>query len=227
MANIMTEIIAFHGWGLSRDFWSPWKNLVTDNVTFMCADRGYFDRPYSVEFNTGSNNRIVLAHSFGLLWCPPELILEADHLVIMSGFLHFHPEKQPGLKRSRLMLQQMMARFVQEPDEVLIKFYKNMFYPDDSVLEPPGQFNEELLLEDLSRMNTKRINIEQFHKLRSITILHGEKDKIVPNEKGREFYHNMPVRCQYFEIKYAGHALPYTHMWECLKFLEPVITDFE
>lgn len=219
------HIIAYHGWGLSSDFWSKWENIISDEVRFDASDRGYTGSEKIVRFDTGSaSKRILFVHSFGLHWCPHDVLSDADHLVIFGGFLDFHPENEKKKKRSHFFIQQMLSRFVDKPREVLQKFLKNVFYPanpDQKFLV--SDIVHDKLLADLTTIQHETQSAQILHEIPEITILHGEKDKIVPNEKARKLYHNLRYRAQYFELKNAGHALPYTQAEACYMFLKPFI----
>ncbi|MEX0770786.1 MAG: alpha/beta hydrolase [Balneolaceae bacterium] len=219
MSNIEIEIIAFHGWGLSGDFWAPWQKLIPPSIELRCANRGYFGKSSMEKFRQAKSHKIVMLHSFGLHWCPPDLISEADHLIIFSGFVDFHPVEDDAKRRSKLILQQMMGRFIEEPEETLLKFYENLFYPESRAWDPPVRMNHERLLEDLNRINNPRTSLESLRKIPSITLLHGEMDTIVSNKNARNLFHSLRFQCQYFEIKQAGHALPYTHARQCSKLI--------
>jgi len=220
-----SHIIAYHGWGLSSEFWSKWDSVLSHAVKFEVSNRGYIGPDQIIRFDSESpSKRILFVHSFGLHWCPHDVLSMADHLVIFGGFLNFHPDSERQSKRSRFFVQQMLSRFVDEPEEVLQKFIKNVYYPN----MPDNRFvqsdiDHDKLLADLSMIQHETQSIQILHEVPEITILHGEKDKIVSNTKARKLYHNLRYRSQYFEIKHAGHALPHTHADECYSFLKPLI----
>lgn len=225
MIKTDTHIIAYHGWGLSSDFWHKWESILSDEVRFDASNRGYSGEEKIIRFDNESvSKRILFVHSFGLHWCPHEILSEADHLVIFGGFLNFHPDNEKKKKRSHFFIQQMLSRFVDKPGEVLQKFLKNVFYP----AEPDDQFliddiDHDKLLADLTMIQHETQSVQILHEIPEITILHGEKDKIVSNEKARKLYHELRYRAQYFELKHAGHALPFTQTEACYKFLKPFI----
>ncbi|MGF1670869.1 MAG: alpha/beta fold hydrolase [Balneolaceae bacterium] len=219
------HIIAYHGWGLTDSFWKKWNELLSNNIQFEAVSRGYTGKRIYADFNEDVTvKKIVFVHSFGLHWCPQHILSQTDHLVIFGGFLDFHPDSDTERKRSRFIVQQMLSRFVEKPDEVLKKFLKNTFWPD----EPDEQLlnvdiDHEKLLEDLSAIQNEVQPQQILHEIPEISIVHGEDDKIVSNEKARSLYQSLRYRSQYFEIKQAGHALPYTHAKECYSLLKPII----
>jgi len=220
-----SEIVAYHGWGFQNKFWDAWNDLFSEHVNFKAADRGYYENPEQFGFSGEAVERkIVFAHSFGLHWCPDEILKGADHLVIFGGFLDFHPENEKQRKRSFLIVQQMLSHFVEKPHEVLQKFVENVFYPQKPErIDLRHKIDHEILLSDLTRIQHQRISEQLLHQIPEISIIHGENDKIVSNQKGRELYQKLRYRSQYFEIKKAGHAVPFTHYKKCYALLKPFI----
>ncbi|MEX1063013.1 MAG: alpha/beta hydrolase [Balneolaceae bacterium] len=224
MDRANTELITFHGWGFSPNVWEGWESILPSAVRFIHADRGYFGPPCKPSFSESSGRKVLLTHSFGLHWCPAGLLAEADHLVVLSGFLDFHPAATEENRRSRLVLRQMLSRFVEKPGEVLRMFYKNAFSPDKVTSEEfPGTFNHDNLLSDLDILGTSRLNPEKLLRVPGITFIHGEADEVVSNTKGRSMYADLQDNSQYFEIKQAGHCVPFTHAEQCYRFLKPAL----
>lgn len=217
------EILACHGWGLQPSFWDSLSSRLPEQVDFTGLNRGYYGKPVERSFEQGAHKKMLMTHSFGLFWCPEELLEEADHLIIFSGFLHFHPGDPDSEKRSRMTVRQMMGRFIEKPDEVLHKFYENLFSPGECALTPPVSVDHELLLDDLNRIQHDRISIERFRSIPAFTIFHGGEDAIVPKDLGRDLYQRLAGRSRYYEVKQAGHALPFTHSRICMNFLKPII----
>jgi pimeloyl-[acyl-carrier protein] methyl ester esterase len=217
------EIITFHGWGFSPAIWDGFeKNLCAlENLDIRHADRGYFRKENLPAFQQTDSRKIIIVHSYGLHWCPPEWIQSADHMIILSGFLSFHPRDPEKSRRSRHMLRQMKSRFVDEPEEVLNQFYENVFLPDKVNYQPGNRINHDRLLDDLEHLETSVINPDLLHGADQVTIIHGEEDQIVSNHKAHELFSMFTLNAQYFEIKHAGHGVLYTHAEECSRFLKP------
>lgn len=224
MSDDLAEIITFHGWGFSSEIWSDWEKVLSGGHghNIMHADRGYFGKEYTPEFSETRSPKILIVHSFGLHWCPEYILNKADHLIIISGFLSFHPDNAGEARKSNLILRQMMGRFVEKPKEVLSDFYKNVFYPAKNPVRIPVEFDHDQLLEDLELLGTTILNPDILRKRHAITIFHGEKDRIVSNLKASELFGIVRRNAQYFEIKHAGHGVAFTHTGKCLRFLKPV-----
>lgn len=220
MSEKKIHIIAYHGWGFDSTIWQPLRAEFPPYVKFDCAERGYFSESSEPSWQNNLNTeKLLFVHSYGLHWCSKEIIQQADHLVMISSFLNFHPAEKKVYKRSKLLLRKMLAQFVESPRLVLEKSYEKTFYPEETKLPVPSNLNHDLLLSDLSDLDQdNRKNAEVFD-MNSITIIHGAKDQIVGNEVARDMYNKLRLRSQYFEIKNGGHALPFTQSSKIFEIL--------
>lgn len=219
------RFVAFHGWGFDASYWQPWKDFLSDYGIFQTYDRGYFNDPQEVETLAGPVPTVLIAHSFGLHWIEEALLAQADLLLIVSGFLHFHPYAAQYKRRSRLVLQEMINTMEVNPEKVLTNFYGNAYAPQEAPEKEIGEINHQLLLDSLRRLQDAEMDTQLLKKADKICILHGSEDHIVPHKKGRQIFTQLQGQAQYFEIKGAGHALPYTHYKQCLEFVTPEITE--
>lgn len=218
------QIFAFHGWAFCGTDWKPWSDRLSDFGNFQSYDRGYFNQPREIEIS--NNDRVILiAHSFGLHFIEDELFEQADLLVVTGGFLHFHPYAAQYKRRSRLVLREMINNMEVKPEEVLEKFYRNCYAPQEFNGRDVEEINHQLMLDDLQELQTSQVDVELLKKAGKICILHGSEDQIVPKKKGREIYTQLSEKARYFEIRNAGHALPFTHQQQCLDFILPEVTD--
>lgn len=219
-----TEIIAFHGWGFDSLVWKGWDDIFEQNTAFSVFERGYFGKAKHTPIFTASNApKVIITHSFGLHQCPANLFKEADLVVIFNGFIDFHPIAAQYRRRSKLIVKQMLNTLQGHPEKVLEEFYKNTFKPDDPHSLPDGQPDLDLLTKDLRALNNRTLEVSMLKSVNNICILHGFEDAIVHRRKGRTLYDNFSKQGTYFEIKNAGHALPFTHRDQCRQFIEPEI----
>lgn len=217
------QFVAFHGWGFDKRFWQFWSEELSKYGIFQPYDRGYFGNAQPIELRDNSDPLILITHSFGLHWIEESLLEQSDMLVIAGGFLSFHPYAAQFKRRSRLVLQEMINELEVNPEKVLHNFYENCFAPEDPPDTDFSAINHQLLLDDLKKLHDAELNTEMLKKVGKVCILHGSKDRIVSNKKGRQIYNQLQEQSQYFEIKNAGHALPYTHTRQCLEFVIPEI----
>lgn len=219
------RFITYHGWGFNSKCWQPWENRLSDYGKFESYDRGYFGNP--AEISVASDERlVVLTHSFGLHWCADRIFEQAELLIIFGGFLRFHPHAAQFKRRSRLVLQQMINEFEVQPENVLQNFYQNCYAPCETPDLEIVDLDHELMLKDLRTLHESQLSVEKLKQADKLCILHGADDYIVPKTKGREIYDHVQSKAQYFEIRMAGHALPFSHERQAYEFLAPSLKQF-
>lgn len=217
------QFVAFHGWAFDYEFWKPWSRKLSEYGTFHASDRGYFDHPRKVSLDDEGGPVILITHSLGLHFIDKSMFERADLLIITGGFLYFHPYAAQYKRRSRLVVQEMVNELEVNPEKVLYRFYQNSYAPEPIPNIEFTDINIELLLNDLRLLQESELDVELLKKANKVCILHGSEDQIVPYKKGRQIYNQLQEYSQYFEIKNAGHALPYTHARQCLEFVVPEI----
>lgn len=218
------DILAFHGWGFDSGFWKNWPKLLPSSVRFNAADRGYFLNKKSPEFLSDSSHKVLFLHSFGLHWCPIDLLEESTCIVIFNSFKDFHSNDE---KRSKEILRSMLSELEHHPKKVLKKFWQNAFYPHKEKNLPGFKFDKKLLLEDLNKLNTSKIDTDQLKNGKPIISLDGGKDRILTTIQGKTFTELTEGNAVYHFIKEAGHALPATHPNDCWSFISAMIPIFQ
>jgi len=217
------QFYAYHGWGFDAHLWKHWQEPLKPFGTFNAYDRGYFKEPKTLGAVKPSEKSVLISHSYGLHWIEENQLAHADMLIILSGFLSFHPYAAQYRRRSRLIMQEMINQFEINPEQVLRKFYENCFAPQEAPETGFRDLNHRLMLEDLQLLQNAELEIDTLKKVGKICILHGSEDQIVPYKKGRQLYTHLQGHSQYFEIRDAGHALPLTHHQQCIEFIKPEI----
>ncbi|MEX0609841.1 MAG: hypothetical protein WD016_08225 [Balneolaceae bacterium] len=219
------EIIAYHGWGFDAGFWNPWKKIIPAEITFKTASRGYFFDEKSPRFSNSDSTKILFLHSFGLHWYPLKHIETADCIVIFNGFPSFHPEEPSLQKKSKIILEKMIAGFEKNPQKVLQQFWENTFFPSKNNFSKQD-FDKSLLQKDLQLLHKSKFTSEHFKTGKSIICVDGGRDKILGNPRGKEFMVLTKRNAVYHFIKEAGHALPATHTADCWSFINAMIAIF-
>lgn len=218
------NIIAFHGWGFGPRCWKPWEADLSKFGRFQTYNRGYFGSGNGEMLSPSKDRQTVLiTHSLGLHWIDEALLNSANLLVILGGFLQFHPVAAQYKRRSRTILRQMINQFEVYPEKVLRNFYADCYAPREVENTEIGELNHQLLLDDLESLDESLVKAEKLKNINKICIIHGSDDHIVPKNKGREIFNQLSKNARYFEIKNAGHAIPITHYTQCLEFIYPEI----
>lgn len=226
MSKTDIEVIAFHGWGFDSSFWNPIKSILSEEFTFKCADRGYFLKPYSPEYDeSDSTQKVVFAHSNGVHTCSDTTLNEADHLFIFGGFLRFYSDNRIDRKKKKLLVRQWITQIIDQPKRVLNQFYKFCFEPDEQQLHPSLNVDHDKLLNDLTKLDNDDNDLQRFYDVPQITILHGSDDQIISQDQARKMYHSLRFNSQYFEILNTGHSFPFTHPKKCADIIKTVLSE--
>ena len=221
----MIEIQAYHGWGFSSNFWDDLKKEFPKEILFKAADRGYYGGEFLPEFNENSNQKIVLTHSYGLHWCPNEVLDVADLVVVFCGFDNFLPNEFLDKRKELKVLKRMVKQFKITPIQVLEAFFTNCFNPIPSNLGAPKWFNGSKLLSDLNALKNCSLKLRHTESKKWVSII-GDSDQIVSKERFNDLSSKIRFE-ESLEIKGAGHALPIVNSKECWSFLNSVLPIFD
>ncbi|MFH5831878.1 hypothetical protein ACG2F4_08915 [Halalkalibaculum sp. DA3122] len=217
------QLVAWHGWAFDRTCWEPWENVLPDQILLHPSDRGYWGDPLTVKVIDDQDITLVFTHSYGLHLCPGQQLAQADMVVIFGGFREFHPVAAQFNRRSKLILNKMIQSLEEDPEPVLQQFMENAYKPEQPPEIDSKKADHQQLLHDLRALNQSSLDIQSLKKGQNICILHGSSDAIVPKTKGRELYNIFQENATYFEVRGAGHALPFTHVEQCWAFIQPEI----
>ena len=223
--NHRAELLAYHGWGYGSKAWQGWQDwLRHQHCLFKPFDRGYCRSPIQPQFSASSTTKLIFAHSYGLHFCPAEILRQANLLVIFSSFRQFHPERANLKKRSQQILQQMILQFERQPQTVLQNFRTKCLQPLDEPDECeriPELINTDLLYQDLCLLDTCLLDLLPLQQIPQIIVLHGTQDRIVSVATGKALAEELAA--SYFAIEAAGHALPFTQITTCQAILQPIL----
>ncbi|MEQ9263793.1 MAG: hypothetical protein RLN81_01130 [Balneolaceae bacterium] len=218
------EILAFHGWGFDGTFWDSWKEVLPDEVLLKPADKGYFGGEFNPEFSENAKAKVLFLHSYGVHWCPIELFIQADSIVVFNGFNSFHPLERREKSKSKKVLSLMVKQFKANPKRVLQAFRSNCFYPETSASQDFNWMNTTKLKTDLASLHKTRLKLPKEFSSNWV-ILDSSEDKIVPGSRAKELDTLGTVNHQNFEG--CGHALPVVNILDCWSYLCAVIPIFK
>ncbi|HEY9679684.1 MAG TPA: alpha/beta hydrolase [Drouetiella sp.] len=214
------ELIFLHGWALNASTWSQFHPVVAAfGSSLFTGERGYFfDAPKSPSFTGGASKNVLVTHSLGLHMASEEQLKQADLLVIIGGFMHFHDGDERQAKISRIIVRKMLQKLQQEPERVLEDFYVNCGFPAKflSSFKHLHGFDQELLKNDLELLNESSLDPEKLALPGEVIILQGNMDTIAPPHHAERILKN----CRSGKIlihPYGNHALPYEHPEWCLE----------
>lgn len=217
------EIIAYHGWGFSGKIWDALGRLLPETVELKKADRGYFGEEQSFDFTDSADVKIVFTHSFGLHWCPDEVITKADHMVVLNGFAQFAHLKDVTDNRRLNILDAMIVAMEQDPSGLLKQFYLNSGLTAQNI--PTTDFiHAQRLKRDLEVMKTSSFRCEASKKVQWI-VIDSSDDRIIPGLRGKQLAEALPSS-SVFVLETSDHAVPVTKTEECIRILFESIPIF-
>ncbi|MEB3274621.1 MAG: alpha/beta hydrolase [Prochlorothrix sp.] len=238
-------MIAYHGWGFSAECWYTLARAAQqESWDFRAYDRGYFalpdpdpraktiDSQSRLSFSLAPVPKLLLTHSYGLHLCPPDLLAQATALVVLSGFVQFHPTLAVEQRRSRRRVDRMIQQLQQNPAAVLQQFWINtvapqswhwQYSPLSAALSAEAHGGDSLvvaeLLRDLCLLQDSVLNLRFLQGISRILVIQGSEDTIVPLSQGEALVQDLidleQPRVTFKIIDGAGHGLPLTHGTAC------------
>jgi pimeloyl-[acyl-carrier protein] methyl ester esterase len=147
MPALALQLIAMHGWAGAASHWTPWRAASAAlSTTWHCGERGYGGEPPVAPTWGPQGRRVVLAHSLGPHLLAPEVLAQAEAVILLASFGRFVPEGRAG-RPWRTALAGMDAALADGPEEasaaaraqaMLAAFLARVAAPDPVALLPPG-----------------------------------------------------------------------------------------
>jgi len=220
--EIKAEITAFHGWGLNAGLWKPWKKMLPSHIALHTADRGYFSEPKNVRFELKDSIKILFLHSYGLHWCPQDLIEKAEVIVIFTSFVQYFADE-----KNRLVEYTVKKRrngFKADPTGWYTTFMELCGAP-----EKPNYIQNnmdvELMSKDLGHLHRNRFRCS-LKKDKKVILLEAERDMILPDSRKNEMEKVFGNLFHYYCLDEAGHLLPKTNCAQCYSILNNLLPIF-
>lgn len=209
--------VLIHGWGFDASVWNSWNSHLSPVSNIYTPDRGYFQSVPNIKpVLKNPHHTVVVTHSVGLHFIPPAWWDRIKNLVVISGFLSFHPVDSVGERRSRKILDRMIDQMKTEPDLVLGRFYRNCYKPYTAEFDQPGPVHTLQLMNDLQLLNDHELESEYLKQPRKLLILHGANDRIVDSRKSEDLHNRLPGSVLHIHRK-QGHALPFMQPDWCIE----------
>lgn len=166
---------------------------------------------------------VVITHSFGLHFYAQMQLPKPDILLILSGFSDFCAIERD---KKNFIGHRMVHFFKENPQNVLSKFFNNVYHPDSLpksvsfIKNPDGveNLNVSLLASDLEELFRSRVESEFVKKHHKVLIVHGENDKIV-SVGHAELLAGECFESKTLLIPSGGHAILHKNAPEIADFL--------
>lgn len=229
-AKVVNQFVLQHGWGFAHRDWQAWKDVLTErfeHFSTFTPDRGYFsnrthsgflephDTCWSRSKASEKVKTIIVAHSFGLHLLPGSFFADADLLVLIGCFLHFHPEDLQAERLSKRLIERMMKKLDNKAGEVINDFCLNCGVRHQPSAEETNSLDLSRLKQDLQLLNTNHFDKSKIRPGTPALILHGQDDSIVSPRKSEELHACLPDSKLIIFPK-QGHALPFEEPRICI-----------
>lgn len=200
-------LLCQHGWAFAWSCWRGWESLRSPPATVAYGCRGYFQAAGREPFLGEGVRKVIVAHSLGAHLLAAELLAEADLLVLIGGFRHFHGDEARDGVLSRRHLQRMGRRLAEEPAALVADFYRDCQAP----FLPPAaaEINVARLAADLRLLDGSELDLALLAALPRVLLLHGRQDRIVPWRRAAQLEERLP-NATLALAEEGGHGLPFT-----------------
>jgi pimeloyl-[acyl-carrier protein] methyl ester esterase len=213
----MTEIVFVHGWGFDARAWDRVRQGLPDFET-EAVDLGFYGRPAGTSAN-GREPVIAVGHSLGFLWLLHERPFPWRALVSVSGMARF--ARAPGYAHgvAPRVLDAMIAKLRQAPDEVVAEFFGRCGIDGDV----GDGLDESRLGEALIWLKDWDARDEFAAEESPVLALFAEDDAIVPRALSET---NFAARANTTVAARAdgGHALPVTRAGWCAERIREFVS---
>jgi pimeloyl-[acyl-carrier protein] methyl ester esterase len=194
------KLVFVHGWGFDSSIWDKLVQSFSDRgcSDYSFSERGYFSAPAEPEL---AGDFVAVTQSFGTMRLLSALLPGCRGIVAINGFDRF-TETGDFTGVATRMVERMIARFGDAPDDVLSDFRKRC--GSDASF---GAIDGALLLEDLTALRDGDCRSEAARCGLPILSLQGACDPILPPAM-REAVFAGAARCEHRILESGGHFLP-------------------
>jgi len=212
------DVIAMHGWASDARCWEAWRPVTGPlGWRWITGERGYSDLPARTPTWAGSSagtRRLVIGHSLGPHLVPPDVLTQADAVVLLASFAAFVPPGRGG-RRARAALAGMGAALEDEgrARAMLTTFMHQVAEPQSPDFLPPGAVDGPLhenhrarLREDLALLEHCAGLPRGFPPRARVLIVEAEEDRIVEPESRALLRAALPD-ADVISLPGIGHAL--------------------
>ncbi len=206
----MITLRAFHGWGLSPDFWTALENELKDQVIFQKVDLGFIESPTAAP-PPPSSACIALGHSLGFLYALKRK-QSFDGYIAINGFMRFSRSDDFINGVDPRLIRRMKSRLQTSPAQVRNDFLVRCGYSATDI--PAAPLNIDRLHEGLDWL----LDWDERPSLPNVSpllALSGAHDPIVPSLMSQALF---PSECL-VEHPEGGHLLPLTHPVWCARHI--------
>lgn len=221
------EIIAYHGWGMSSDFWKQWPAILPDHVSFKANDRGYFNEPVTHSFEEEEAIHILFVQGFGIHWVTTENWKKAHLIVLFSTFNDFQDVITKG-RDAEHVIEVMKGQIDRHAYFTMDLFWEEMFKSGEHVvmIDDVEIRDRELLKSDLDSYMRKMIKKAPVNPRVKVILYETEYDDIMNHTQVKAMKEVFGKLDYYHCFDIVGHGFPFTHAEDCFKDLSEHLSIF-
>lgn len=212
------QVAAMHGWGRDARTWDSWRRATEPmGWQWQLGERGYGKlAPHMLAWPeiTSQTRRMVIGRSLGPHMVPPDVLAQADIVVLLASFAAFVPPGREG-RRARAALAGMAACLDDEAHAraMLENFTTKVAEPQSAELLPPGPLDGPLdetirarLRADLDLLRRCDGLPAGFPPGARVLIVEGAEDRIVEPHARQTLREALP-KADVISFPATGHAL--------------------
>jgi pimeloyl-[acyl-carrier protein] methyl ester esterase len=208
------QLIAMHGWCGDHRNWAPFEAGARQRGwSWQSADRGYGPCPPLAPAWPGAGQRVVIAHSLGPHLLAPELLSQAEAVVLLASFGRFLPPGSGG-RRLRAALAGMTRELEGASAETMLQAFLEEACAPQAVSQLPTTILEapltaagrQRLQTDLACLQATRGLPKGFPCRVPCLIVEAELDRIVLPEARQQLRQALP-QADRITLAGCGHAL--------------------
>ncbi len=193
--------------------WQSWTDALSNEDTVcLTAERGYFGLPKkSPQFSADVQLKIVVAHSLGLHFVSESELEQCDALLILAGFLSFHPTDQLARKRSQRVVRAMKEKLTKDPAALINDFWAGCYAPELTKAKffPADTMHINLLLEDLQILDKNEIPASRFAHVPHVVSVSSTTDQIL-HQSTADQMSAISLDTTLIKVPDLSHAFPLT-----------------
>lgn len=221
------EIIAYHGWGMTADFWDEWDSLLGEQVIFKKNDRGYFHKPVSQHFSEPDSIKVLFVQGFGIHMVSQSDWRMADFIVLFSTFRHLKDIIAVG-KNPEHIITALKREIKKRPEYTIDLFWEELFKADQDFRKGENYVieNKELLTDDLDVYHANIVIKPTIKKGAKVILLETEMENITNYPQDRAMKDLFGKLDLYKRFELVGHGFPFYNADVCFDYLSEHLKIF-
>jgi pimeloyl-[acyl-carrier protein] methyl ester esterase len=209
------QLIAMHGWAGDSRGWQPFAAAgASRGWHWQAPDRGYGPCPVQLpQWQPGAGRRVLIAHSLGPQLLPPELLAQAEAVVLLASFGQFVPPGRAGRRLGTALAGMAQALRGPEPEAMLRQFLSEAAAPQPLSQLPTTIIDQPLteaargqLLADLELLAATTALPAALPAVIPCLIVEAGADRIVVSE-ARALLRRERPHAEVIHYPEAGHCL--------------------